>query len=97
MAGLYWHEPGNVSPAKFVRASMSIPFFFCPLEIEDIPNAGKIEDPFLLKHDTSWRRHTGYHGKIPDLVRFVDGGLLSNSLLMHFTLETEFPKSLLLG
>ncbi len=92
MAGLYWHDPGSVSPAKFVRASMSIPFFFCPLEIKDIPNAGKIEDPFLLKHETSWRRHTGYYGKIPDLVRFVDGGLLSNFPINAFHIINRVPR-----
>jgi NTE family protein len=78
MAGLYWADPDNVSPSKFVRASMSIPFFFFPFEVRDIPNAGGFEDPLLTKTETNWRRHTGYRGIIPDVVRFIDGGILSN-------------------
>jgi NTE family protein len=92
MADLYWDDPGSVSPAKFVRASMSIPFFFCPFEIKNIPNAGKIEDHKLPKHMTVWRNHTGYYGKIPDLVRFVDGGLLSNFPINAFHIVNRVPK-----
>jgi NTE family protein len=92
MAGLYWDNPGSVCPAKFVRASMSIPFLFCPMELKDIPNAGKTEDPFLPKYETAWRKHTGYYGKIPDMVRFVDGGLLSNFPINACHLRNRVPK-----
>ena len=41
MNNLYWKDPNSISPAKFVRASMSVPFFFDPMTLTDIPNAGK--------------------------------------------------------
>ncbi len=71
MAGLYWKDPGRVPPALFVRASMSIPYFFEPLKVKDVPNAGKSGDP-------EWNRMAKYFGEVPPSVRFVDGGLLSN-------------------
>lgn len=78
MAGLYWHNPDSVSPACFVRASMSIPFFFEPYKVDNIPYASTYEDRELPREQTKWRKHTGYRGKIPSVVHFVDGGMLSN-------------------
>jgi NTE family protein len=71
MAGLYWENPDAVSPVDFVRASMSIPFFFTPFEVNDLPNAGNTKDD-------KWNEYAGYSGEIPKKVMFVDGGLLSN-------------------
>ncbi len=71
MASLYWDEPLKVSPAKLVRASMSIPYFFEPFEIQNIPNAGK-------DNQTLWKDNAGYAGPVPPTVKFVDGGMLSN-------------------
>lgn len=72
MGHLYWGERmGEVSPAKMVRASMSIPFFFIPFEIKDIPGAGK-------PADMNWINTANYYGTIPEKVKFVDGGLISN-------------------
>jgi NTE family protein len=34
MAELYWNDPDSVNPASYVRASMSIPFFFYPYTVE---------------------------------------------------------------
>ncbi len=78
MAELYWHEPASVNPACFVRASISIPFFFQPYIVDDIPGAGTYEDKALPREQSKWRKHTGYRGKIPATVHFVDGGMLSN-------------------
>ena len=78
MAELYWHNPNEVNPALFVRASISIPFFFMPMIVNNIPGAGSYEDTELPKNKTRWRKHTGYRGKIPETVHFVDGGMLSN-------------------
>ena len=78
MAELYWEKPDDVSPSMFVRASMSIPFFFKPMVVNNIPNAGATEDPDLPRTQTRWRKHTGYRGIIPQTVHFVDGGMLSN-------------------
>lgn len=71
MAELYWSDPMSVNPAEFVRASMSIPFFFEPFDLRNIPDAGTSNHP-------KWDKHAKYSGKIPSLVRFVDGGMLSN-------------------
>ncbi len=78
MAELYWPDTNSVRPSCFVRASMSIPFFFYPYVVENIPDAGTTEDPGMPKEKTRWHKHTGYRGKIPEKVHFVDGGMLSN-------------------
>lgn len=71
MAALYWSDPHSVPPSKLVRASMSIPFFFEPFEIDNIPNAGK-------RDDKKWYEFARYTGPVPPKVKFVDGGMLSN-------------------
>ena len=71
MRKLYWQEAENIHPAKFVRASMSIPFFFYPFTVKDIPNADKIKDK-------NWVDLVSYSGPVPASVKFVDGGMLSN-------------------
>lgn len=71
MAELYWKEPDQVHPADFVRASMSIPAFFSPFKVQNLPNAGREKDPL-------WDDYARYYGPVPDTVMFVDGGLLSN-------------------
>jgi NTE family protein len=72
MTHLYWGDNyRNQSPAKMVRASMSVPFFFKPFEIKDIPGAGK-------PATDAWRNIANYNGTIPKTVKFVDGGMISN-------------------
>jgi NTE family protein len=72
MGNLYWGEKlGEVSPAKMVRASMSVPFFFIPFEVGNIPEAGK-------PANTTWINDANYYGLIPEKVKFVDGGMISN-------------------
>ena len=71
MVELYWDNPGQVSPAELVRASMSIPFFFEPFQVKGLPNAGSKKDP-------KWDKHAKYFGEVPASARFVDGGMLSN-------------------
>lgn len=92
MAGLYWDDPASVNPAKFIRASMSIPFFFYPFVVGNIPGAGQQEDRTLPVSETRWRKHAGYYGKIPRVVRFVDGGMLSNFPINAFHLKNGVPK-----
>lgn len=66
MADLYWKRHKSESPAKFVRASMSIPFFFEPYRVRDLPqNADRWEE-------------VGYFGSLPTEVVLVDGGIISN-------------------
>lgn len=71
MTELYWSEPENVSPAKLVRASMSVPFFFDPFEVHNMPNAGN-------ENDEKWVEYAKYFGPVPPSAKFVDGGMLSN-------------------
>ena len=71
MAGLYWKDINTIKPAKFARASMSIPFFFYPFTLNNIPNAGN-------SADSNWQKFASYNGEIPKTIRFVDGGMLSN-------------------
>jgi NTE family protein len=72
MAPLYWGDDyKDVKAALLVRASMSVPIFFLPFEVSNIPNAGK-------KADKNWEEWAEYKGKIPGSVKFVDGGMISN-------------------
>lgn len=72
MGHLYWGDKMNeVSPAKMVRASMSVPFFFIPFEIGNLPGSGE-------PASDEWKQLANYHGHIPDKVKFVDGGMISN-------------------
>jgi len=82
MGHLYWGEKVNeVSPAKMVRASMSVPFFFIPFEIKNIPDSGE-------PATGEWIRLTNYYGPIPKKVKFVDGGMISNFPINVFHSKT---------
>lgn len=88
MANLYWgEEASQVSPALMVRASISIPVFFKPLEIQDIPGNGK-------PASGDWLHKLDYRGKIPHTAKFVDGGLLSNFPInvFHGTVSGDIRK-----
>jgi len=71
MWALYWDDPAKVHPAFFVRASMAVPFFFKPFIVRDIA-----PDRVL----PAWGQFIGVEDttRIPDITRFVDGGMLSN-------------------
>ena len=69
MAHLYWQDPSSVNPAQFVRASMSIPLFFHPMRVMEIPQCDAAE---------RWSEAAGYEGTLPEEVLFVDGGIISN-------------------
>lgn len=84
MRELYWQEAENIHPAKFVRASMSIPFFFYPFTVKDIPNAKK-------ERDQNWEKFLSYSGPVPDAVKFVDGGMLSNFPINTFHIPNGIP------
>ncbi len=79
MAELYWRNPDKIKPSELVRASMSIPFFFEPFEVKDIPNDEKHPlSPEGKTYKQLWDEHASYTGPIPPAVKFVDGGMLSN-------------------
>lgn len=83
MGHLYWGEDYvKQSPAKLVRASMSVPFFFVPFEIANIPDAGN-------PANKSWIKHANFHGLIPQKVKFVDGGMISNFPINVFHSKTN--------
>jgi NTE family protein len=69
MAHLYFHDPDSVSPAHFVRASMSIPFFFHPYRVKWVPQGTS-----ALR---AWKK-VGYCGAVPQEIVFIDGGIMSN-------------------
>ncbi len=72
MWDLYWKRPEDVHPGDFVRASMSIPFFFETYSRSDIRRNSSAE---------KWKEHLNWEnskGAIPDTVQFIDGGTLSN-------------------
>jgi NTE family protein len=70
MANLFYENPALQSPASFVRASMSIPFFFTPYKISNIPG-----DP---ENWERWNSLTGLNTSVPKEVLFMDGGIISN-------------------
>lgn len=82
MAELYWAEPGDVKPACFARASMSIPFFFHPFSVSDCPQN---------KND-EWKK-AGYFGTAPTSVMFMDGGIMSNFPINLFHQPYRVPRT----
>ena len=65
MAPLFWKDPDAVSPACFVRASMSIPYFFHPFRPDpnDLPRGSAAR--------TNWSRLASYDQAIPEHVAFI--------------------------
>lgn len=84
MKELYWKESDKVNPALYVRASMSIPYFFTPLVVKDLP-AG--EEARLR-----WDKMVRYQGEIPPEVYFVDGGIMSNFPIDLFHKFNSIPR-----
>jgi NTE family protein len=70
MRSLYWENGNEVNPAYYVRASMSIPYFFEPLIIENLP-----QGPEAMNR---WYDLAKFKGVIPEKAYFVDGGIMSN-------------------
>ncbi len=83
MAPLYWENPAEVNPALYVRASMSIPFFFAPLRVEKIPQSEAAWD--------NWEKLAGYTEDLPTTCMFVDGGIMSNFPIDLFHKPTHTP------
>jgi len=84
MSALYWKNPDEVNPALYVRASMSVPYFFHPLVIENLP-----EGPEALDN---WRKLAKYYGEVPNKAYFVDGGLMSNFPIDVFHNKSVVPR-----
>lgn len=72
MWDLFTLNENQIHPAEFVRASMSIPLFFESYEIHNIPST----DPRIIN---AWEHHLRVEADcVPECVRFVDGGIISN-------------------
>jgi NTE family protein len=79
---LYFKNSDEVSPSKYVRATMSIPLFFKPFTVQNLPT----------NQETLWKDTVGYEGEIPKKINFVDGGTLSNFPINVFHLSAGVPR-----
>ncbi len=84
MAPLYWKDPAKVEPSVYLRASMSIPVFFYPVVVKNIPN-----DAAAIAR---WDEMVKFRGKLPPSATFVDGGLLSNFPINVFHNPKKVPR-----
>ena len=71
MHKMYWGNDHTVSPARYVRASMSVPLFFKPMEVVFDPRE-------RTAIETAWSEFLKVHQKPEQHALFVDGGMLSN-------------------
>lgn len=93
MANLYWSEEElkHISPAEFVRASMSVPFFFEPFQ----KRINKAEDS--VQYAWKFWMNTKPEDIYPVGV-FIDGGSISNFPIDLFHAEEVFyPRMPLFG
>ncbi len=84
MASLYWDDDKSVNPAVFVRASMSVPYFFSPLIIDNVPQGEQ------AMHN--WKSLAGFNGIPPKKALFVDGGIMSNFPMDVFHKKNVVPR-----
>ena len=84
MAPLYFADPGAVNPALYVRASVSIPFFFSPVRVPVPRDEGSA---------ARWADLASYDGPLPDVSLLVDGGVISNFPIDLFHLHGRIPSA----
>lgn len=86
MHKMYWgNEFKKVSPAIYVRASMSVPLFFKPLEIQyDEDQRRAIEAEWMNLANLKKEIVLDNEQSDQNIVRMVDGGMLSNFPLNVF-------------
>ncbi|NMO19230.1 alpha/beta hydrolase [Pyxidicoccus fallax] len=77
MAELFWDNPDSVNPASFVRASMSVPFFFRPLSVPSKPLAPKRKKQWQ-DLGVTLSTSNGADENTIHVFRFIDGGIMSN-------------------
>ncbi len=85
MIDLFYSNPDIQNPSDFVRASMSIPLFFTPFKIENIPSG--------VEAWNKWNEATGLRTSVPSEVYFMDGGIISNFPIDIFHKNLEIPVS----
>ena len=71
MHKLYWGDDFSISPAKYVRASMSVPFFFKPYQVDFNPGQ-------MLTIRKEWFQLVKVQKQLDSCALLVDGGMLSN-------------------
>jgi NTE family protein len=72
-----------VNPAHFVRASMSVPFFFHPYKVTSIPRGRAARD--------NWLKLARYQGNLPKECFFIDGAVMSNFPINLFHRQDVVP------
>jgi NTE family protein len=85
MAPLYWEDWEKVNPALYVRASMSIPGFFYPLRVPNVPQGPEARQ--------RWSDLASYDEVPPAKATFVDGGIMSNFPIDLFHAPEKVPAS----
>ncbi|MDW8849194.1 patatin-like phospholipase family protein [Flavobacterium sp. MMLR14_040] len=85
MIDLFYSNPDVQNPADFVRASMSIPLFFSPFRIKNIPTGVDAWE--------KWNEATGLRTSVPSEVIFMDGGIISNFPIDIFHENLNVPAS----
>lgn len=95
MAKLYWEKPDQIHPAEFVRASMSVPFFFHPYRIDNIPRGPEQKQLWrelagFDQHNIKDRKHVG--DWLPNHCILVDGGVMSNFPIDAFHRSGRVPR-----
>src|SRR5215210_5120970 len=83
MAPLYWRDPDDVDPALYVRASMSIPYFFHPLRLKNVPQGHEAV--------ARWWKLASYEEEPPEVCTLVDGGIMSNFPIDLFHRPEKVP------
>jgi NTE family protein len=84
MTSLYYANPATVNPAEFVRASMSIPYFFSPMHVKNIPQGKEAK--------ANWEEIVRFNGPVPKEVYFIDGGIMSNFPIDVFHKNNVVPR-----
>lgn len=85
MIDLFYSNPDVQNPADFVRASMSIPLFFTPFKIKNIPTG--------IEAWEKWNDATALRTSVPSEVVFMDGGIISNFPIDIFHENLTVPVS----
>jgi NTE family protein len=83
MSDLFYSNPDQTNPADFARASMSIPFFFQPFRLNNLPSG--------VDAWRKWNARTGLISSIPNEVLFMDGGIISNFPIDIFHTNNKVP------
>jgi predicted acylesterase/phospholipase RssA len=81
MHKMYWGENWEISPSNYVRASMSVPFFFKPFQVV-------YEQDQKPAINSEWSNYSKVKKVLGDYAMFVDGGVLSNFPINVFNVPT---------